>query len=109
MRSRYDWMKPGKVQDPEDDDFYPDVLSVDYSNGVIDKIPTLHRITSADISKFWKYMWDKYGVLELDDLLLSINGFDYLGKLAPGDELYELAFDDIIGYMDNKRLGEDPD
>ena len=102
-------MNPGKVQDPEDNEFYPDVLSIDYSNGVINKIPTLHRITSADISKFWKYMYDKYGIVELDDVLLSCNGFPYLGMLAPGDELYELALEDITGYMENKKLGEDPD
>ena len=109
MLSRYSYMRPGKVQDSVDKDFYPDVLSIDYSNGVIQKIPTLHRITSADISKFWKYMWDRYGILELDDLLLSINGFPYLGMLEPGSELYELSLEDITGYMENKKIGEDPD
>lgn len=108
MKSRYDWMLPGKVQD-EDKEFFPDVCSIDYSNGSITKVPTLHKITANDLSKFWKYMHEKYNIVELDDVLLSINGFPYLGMCQPGSELYELAPEDIEGYLDNKKVGEDPD
>jgi hypothetical protein len=108
MRSRYDYLKESKVQD-EDKEFYPDVLSVSYDRGVLTQIPTLHRITEPDLAKFWKYMYEKYGQPEMDDILLNINGFPYLGMLKPGDELYEVKKEDLEGYITTRRIGEDPD
>jgi hypothetical protein len=106
MKSRYDYMTPSVVQD-DDTDFYPDILSLNYDQGTLTKIPTLHKLTVGDLNKFWYYMWTKYGQTDMDDVLLNINGFPYIGILQPGDELYELAPEDLTGYITVKRLGED--
>jgi hypothetical protein len=107
MRSRYDYLLPGNVQD-EDKDFYPDVLSLSYDQGLITQIPTSHIVTEADLTKFWKYMWEKYELVELDDIFLNINGCCYLGILQPGSELYEPIKDDLTGFITTKKPGEDP-
>jgi hypothetical protein len=108
MKSRYDYLKESQVQD-EDKEFFPDVLSLSYDQGVLTQIPTLHKIDSRDLSKFWKYMYERYQRTDMDDVLLNINGFPYLGMLKPGDELYEPKAEDLEGYITTRRTGEDPD
>jgi hypothetical protein len=101
-------MVESKVLD--EGEFYPDVLSLSYDQGVLTQIPTVHLIDEKDLAKFWKHMYEKYGICELDDVLLNINGFAYLGMLKPGDELYDIKTEDLTGgYLNTKRTGEDPD
>jgi len=109
MKSRYDYMEESRIQDPEDNDFYADVLTLSYDRGILTQIPTMHRVTGPDLCKFWKLMYDKYNVAEMDDVLLNINGFPYLGMLKPGDELYLVKDSDLDGYVTSRRTGEDPD
>ena len=109
MKSRYDYMESSKIQDPEDNDFYADVLSLSYDRGVLTQIPTVHLITAPDLAKFWKLMYDRYGMCEMDDVLLNINGFPYLGMLKPGSELYFVKDSDLTDYLTTRRTGEDPD
>ena len=94
-----------KVRDEEDDEFYPDVLSLSYEGGRLTKIPAGHTMTRGDISKFWKYFYENYEMTELDDILLNANGWPYLGLAEPGDVLCEIAKEDLTNYIEMKREG----
>lgn len=80
-------MKPSKVLDI-DGQAFPDPLSIKYGDFSLSKVPTASEVNMAAIQKFWKFMFDRYGITYYDDLLLSQNGVDYLGNLEPGDVLY---------------------
>lgn len=102
MQSRYDFMKDSKVTD-KNGLCYPDPLSINFSNYAITEVPTLFQATAADISKFWKRMYEEYGVAELDDILLYMNGIGYIGMLEPGSVLYKFDMKDIKNFNANKR------
>jgi hypothetical protein len=105
MQSRYDFMEESVVLD-KDGICFPDPL-IDYNNGVLSKIPTLHRITNEDLKKFWVCMWENYQLNYYDDLWLNINGIPYLMELKPGDEIYKLAVEDLTNYITSKQLGSE--
>ena len=87
MRSRYDFMTPSKVLD-SDGQAFPDPLSIKFGDFTLDSIPEVAKVSIATLRKFWKFMYDKYGLTDFDDLLLAQNNIDYLGNLEPGDNLY---------------------
>jgi len=99
LHTRYDHYKPALTVDEETRDQYPDPLSVDFSAGKLTKVPTPHRVTSADLDKFWFYFYSKYHRVDLDDLLLHINGIPYAGMLEPGSVLYEVVPEDLTGWL----------
>ena len=93
MRSRYDFMENGMVQD-KDGEFFPDPL-LDWEVEV-KSIPTLYTITEVDLSKFWLVMWKEYGVNHSDDLWLNANGIPYVMDLKPGDQIYKIRLEELI-------------
>lgn len=103
MESRYDFMTESKVCDKEDGVPYPDVLSTNYSDFALTKIPKIKRIAAKDISKMWMYMYENYGISYYDDLLLNMNGIGYVGELEPGSQLFNFDLVDIEGFNNNKR------
>jgi hypothetical protein len=102
LRSRYDYYLPAVSIDEEDRDQYPDVLSVDFSKGKLTRVPTSHLVTSADMDKFWLYFSRKYGAVDMDDMLLHINGIPYQGMLEPGSTLFEVSFSDLNEWLDGQ-------
>lgn|SRR5574344_968852 len=103
MNSRYDFMSESSVVDDEDNDSYPDILSVDYSNYGLSEVPVLKLVSSADIQKFWTYMNKAYGISYYDDILLNMNGIGYIGMLEPGSKLVNFSLSDIKNFNTNKR------
>lgn len=103
MNSRYDYMKDSVVCDPEDGVPYPDVLTTNYSDVNLTKIPTITRMTAADIQRMWKFMYDNYGIAYYDDLLLNINGIGYVGEIEPGTQLVKIDIEDLKNFNENKR------
>lgn len=101
MESRYDFMKESEVQDI-DGDLYPDVLSVDYSKVEFKELPPVVTITSADINRFWYFMYKNYGISYNDDLLLNLNGIPYVGMLEPNDKLVMISLNDLKRNVVNK-------
>jgi hypothetical protein len=104
MRSRYDYMTEGQVLDT-DGQSYPDPLSIDYNQGVLTKIPVEYRITERNLAKFWTFMYEAYGITDLDDMLLNISGIKYLMELQPNDIIYLPVIEDLVGFIQNKQVG----
>ena len=103
MKSRYDYMEEGVVCDSEDGIPYPDCLTTNYSDFTITAIPTTHRVTASDISKFWLYMYKLYKRADMDDVLLNMNGIGYIGELQPGSLIFNFSMNDINNFNFNKR------
>lgn len=101
MKSRYDYMKESCVQDTDGENF-PDTLSVSYNDVQLTQIPTAHKLTQADIEKFWLYMYNSYGLQDMDDILLNINGIPYIGAEKPGEILFKVTSDDLYNFENNK-------
>ncbi len=102
MNSRYDFMNESNVQDI-DGELYPDVLSMDYSHIKFNNLPPISTITSADINRFWYFMYRNYGIQYYDDLLLNLNGIPYVGMLEPNDKLVMIQLDDILRNIKNNK------
>ena len=86
---------------------WPDPLSINYNHGTLSKIPTEYKITTRDLQRFWTFMWEQYGMNEMDDLFLNINGIDYVMNLRPGDIIYKIVPEDLEGFITNKKLNID--
>lgn len=95
--NRYDFMEVSKVTD-EDGMAYYDPLSVDYSKLKLSEIPTVKTITAADIEKFYLYMYNNYGEVSLDDILLLLNGIGYVGELEPGSTIFNFSKADLQNF-----------
>ena len=96
-------MREGKVLDI-DQQAFPDPL-INYNIGALSQIPTEYKITARDLSRFWVTMWEQYGLTEMDDVWLSINGIKYLMDLRPGDVIYKVVPEDLDGFMVNRQIG----
>ena len=101
MRSRYDYMKESNTVDIDNEKF-PDPLSTTFNDIQLTKVPPQIRVTDSDITKFWLFMNKYYGMQEMDDILLNINGIHYLGSLRPGDALYLIDSNDIENFTEQK-------
>jgi hypothetical protein len=104
MRSRYDFFTEGNVLDIDGQTF-PDPLAVNYNTGILTKIPIEYRITERNLAKFWTFMYEQYGITDLDDCFLNINGINYIMSLQPNDIIYLLSQDDLIGFIQNQQVG----
>jgi hypothetical protein len=102
MTSRYDFMQPGLVVDEEVMDQYPDPLTANFAEGKLKTIPVPYAMTSADLDKFWKFFYDTYGKLDVDEIFHSINGVPYLGMLEPGSVLFKLNVSDIEKWLSDQ-------
>lgn len=101
MKSRYDYMSDSEVTDIDNEKF-PDPLSATYNDVQFTQVPVQSIITDKDITKFWLYMKSHYGVEEMDDVLLNINGIPYLGSLRPGNTLFLIDYSDLINFNEQK-------
>jgi hypothetical protein len=99
-------MSEGQVLDVDQQTF-PDPLTTNYNNGRLTKIPTEYRITARDLAKFWTFMWEQYGMTDMDDVFLNMQGIRYVMDLEPNDVVYKVAPTDIEGYITTKQLGID--
>lgn len=106
MKSRYDYMNESSTTDIDNEKF-PDPLSTTFNDIQLTKVPPQIQVTDADITKFWLFMNKNYGMQEMDDILLNINGIHYLGSLRPGDALYLIDQNDIFNFNDQKLGGEE--
>lgn len=101
MKSRYDYMTAGIVADT-DNDVYPDVYSVNFSNYSLSQIPSYHLVNIADLYKPWTMMYKEYGITYFDDLYLNMNGIPYVGMLEPRSVLVNFIMSDIESFNSNK-------
>lgn len=106
MKSRYDYMNESSTTDIDNEKF-PDPLSTTFNDIQLTKVPPQVQVTDVDITKFWLFMNKNYGMQEMDDILLNINGIHYLGSLRPGDALYLIDQSDIFNFNDQKLGGEE--
>jgi len=107
VTSRYDLMQESLVLD-EDGQKWPDPL-LDFNTGSMSKIPTEYQITNRDLQRFWVCMYEQYGMTELDDMWLNINGIKYLMDLKPGDILYKVSQNELTSFLSNKQIGYEDD
>lgn len=103
MKSRYDFMTESSVVDREDNQTYPDPLSINFSSVQLTEIPKYVEIDQRYIDAFWIFMWEFYGLTEWDDILLGINNVGYLGQLEPGDVLYLVKDSDLFNFATQKK------
>jgi hypothetical protein len=103
MKSRYDYFKDGATLDIDGQTF-PDPL-FNYNEGVLTQLPTEYKITSRDLARFWTCMFEQYGMNEMDDVWLNINGVKYVMDLRPGDIIYKVVQNDLDGFMTTKQIG----
>jgi hypothetical protein len=97
--SRYDTCNSSYVEDI-DGEKWPDPLSLVY-NKDITEVPTTHKVTTADIAKFW-LCYQRLGRNDdYDDILLSRNQIPYIGLLRPGDSLYVFGGADFLNVSYN--------
>lgn len=106
MKCRYDYMNESSTTDIDNEKF-PDPLSTTFNDIQLTKVPPQVQVTDVDITKFWLFMNKNYGMQEMDDILLNINGIHYLGSLRPGDALYLIDQNDIFNFNDQKLGGEE--
>lgn len=90
-----------------DNEKFPDPLSTTFNDIQLTKVPPQVQVTDADITKFWLFMNKNYGMQEMDDILLNINGIHYLGSLRPGDVLYLIDQNDVFNFNEQKLGGEE--
>ncbi len=103
MKSRYDFMKEGKGVDSFDGVSFPDPLSVNYQKTQLTQIPKYIKIEQKYIDRFWALMNDYYGVVELDDILLTINNIPYVSNLEPGDVIFLVEKTDLENFAIQKQ------
>lgn len=107
MKSRYDYYEDSQVTDT-DGLAWPDPLSVTFNDVQLTKAPPQYNLKDGDITKFWLFMYNKYGSQEMDDILLNINAIPYLGMERPGDAIYLVGMSDLEAF-NTQKLGESED
>jgi hypothetical protein len=95
MKSRYNYMEEGSVRDSVSGDFYPDPLTLNYHNFQMNSNPIPKELSETDIARFWVVAHQAYGVAELDDMILGLNGIPHKNLLKDGDIIYIPSRDDI--------------
>ena len=103
QRSRYDFMEESLVLDTDGQKF-PDPL-LDFNVGTLSLLPTEYEITSRDLERFWVCMHEQYGMTELDDMWLNINGIKYVMDLKPGDKIYKVQPNDLTDFLNRRQAG----
>lgn len=95
MKTRYDFMRQGVVQDI-DRSFYPDVLSLNYNLFTATQALDPVTLDSNQIKRFWLVGQSFYGTEMLEDIPLTLNGVLHKNHLKEGDTLFFPAMDDVI-------------
>ena len=57
--------------------------------------PIPKELSETDIARFWVVAHQAYGVAELDDMILGLNGIPHKNLLKDGDIIYIPSRDDI--------------
>ncbi len=94
MKSRYDYM----IESGEADlngELWPDPMSIKFTEQNFTSVPSITRVSTADIEKFWLAFYKVYGKTELDDILLTVNGLPYLGLLSAGSPIVWPSYTDL--------------
>ena len=94
-KSRYDFMKDGVTADEISGSFYPDPLSLNYSDFSMSSVPLKDEMTSKKIIFFWKEAEALYGSPCWDDIVLTLNGVPHKNFLDVDDVMYFPSEDDI--------------
>lgn len=94
MLSRYDFMSDGIVSD-EFGRNYPDPLSLNYLNIKVSEKPRHVRLSEEDTVSFWLTASKVYGVSQLDDIVLTVNGVPHRNFLKNGDVILFPSESDI--------------
>ena len=102
-KSRYDFMKDGVIVDDVTGSYYPDPLSLNFSNFRITGLPVKDVMDPTKIMFLWKEADDFYGMPCWDDITLTLNGVPHKNFLEIGDELYFPMEDDIINSFSKER------
>ena len=98
MKSRYDYMTESDYGfDTTIDDSYPDPLSLNYLKFNIQSgiPPVLETMNLSNIQRFWKLSQKAYGKVELDDIVLTLNGIEHRNFLKVGDKVMFPSEQDI--------------
>jgi len=95
MKSRYDFIVPSSVQDEVDNEYYPDILSLNLNALNLEYTPVKKELTDIDIQKFWLTTYKIYKTAEYDDMVLSLNGIPHKNFLKEDMVLYFPAIRDI--------------
>jgi hypothetical protein len=103
MTSRYDLMNSSNVRDSQDNESYPDCISVNWNNFTLQTAPYLKYIEQRHISKLWLLTYSMYQRTELDDILLIINNVPYREMMEPGDQFFIPAIEDINDFITKNK------
>lgn len=95
MTSRYDYMEASKVKDEISNDYFPDVLSLNYLNFKMSDIPNKDIMSDDKINLFWREAYNYYGTCQYDDIVLTLNGIAHKNFLKSGDVIYFPKVSDI--------------
>ena len=99
MNSRYDFYTESSVLDEEDQETYPDPLSINFNNGKLTEIPKRMALTSIQVAKPWVIAETFFGGEEYDDILLLENNVPYINFLKPGDPIYVPSVPEMLNFI----------
>ena len=102
-KSRYDFMKDGVTMDEVTGSFYPDPLTLNYSDFSMSELPIKNTMTEKKIIFLWKEADDFYGNPCWDDMVLTLNGIPHKNFLNVGDEIYFPIEDDLLNSFNKER------
>lgn len=102
-KSRYDFMKDGVTMDEITGSYYPDPLSLNFSDFKMDSLPIKNVMNPTKIVFLWKEADDFYGQPCWDDMVLTLNGIPHKNFLEVGDELYFPTEDDLLNSFNKER------
>lgn len=96
-------MREGVTPDEVTGSYYPDPLSLNFSDFKIGSLPVRDKMSQTKIMFFWKEANDFYGQPCWDDMVLTLNGIPHKNFLEVGDELYFPVEDDILNSFNKER------
>ena len=86
MRSRYD-LAQDSSQVSGDGTYYPDVFTIPIQKFRYTEHPKEHFLTERDINREDIFIYEEYGVSELDDIVFWLNDIGYIGDKSAGDQI----------------------
>jgi hypothetical protein len=83
MDSRYSLMEESEVVDPEDNEAYPDILSMDLDDIDYSKALFEYNLNMIDVRRTDLLVYKFYRVVKYADIILWLNDIDLRDKLQP--------------------------
>lgn len=102
--SRYDFMKESTVEDSVIGSFYPDPLTLNYTDLRMTETPSSSTMTDERILYLWDETEERYGTPSWDDMVLTLNGIAHRNFLRSGDVLYFPKLTDMTGSFAKDRM-----